>query len=81
VFKAYLATVPPLILETVRGVLHHALSTTPPTPVTLAWAPGYDFEVTIWQAPDTAETPGGVTVLCKSRYPADPHPLAGAGEG
>jgi hypothetical protein len=45
-------------------------------PVTFAWAPGYDYELTIWDVRDTAETAGGITVLFKSRYPSDPHPLA-----
>ncbi len=77
-FTTYLNTVPTIFTETLRNVMHHALSTTPPTPVCFAWAPGYDFELTIWQAPDTPETRGGITVLMKSRYPDDKHPLAGA---
>jgi hypothetical protein len=74
--KAYVHTLPPSIQETLRGVIHYALSTEPPTLITFAWAPAYDFEATVWQAPDTAETRGGITILVKSRYPADPHPLA-----
>ncbi len=76
VLGRYLSTVPYIFTETVRSVAHHALSTKPPTPVTFAWAPAYDFELTLWQAPDTAETRGGITVLVKSRYPDDAHPLA-----
>ena len=79
-FKSYLAKIPGSIQETLRGVIHHALSTEPPTLVTFAWAPAYDYEVTVWQAPDTAETRGGITVLLKSRYPDDKHPLASNGE-
>ena len=63
------------IIIGLRSIIHHALSTTPPTQVTFAWAPGYDFEMTVWQAPDTKTTKGGITVLVKSRYPADTHPL------
>jgi hypothetical protein len=33
--------------------------------------------VTIWQAPDTRTSRGGITVLVKSRYPDDTHPLQG----
>ncbi len=72
----YLKQMPASFQETVRGIIHHALSTEPPTPVTFAWAPGYDFELTLWHAPDTPRTRGGITVLVKSRYPADAHPLA-----
>ncbi len=75
-FKAYLAQLPGAIHETLRGVIHHALSTSPPTQITFAWAPAYDYEITIWQAPDTAQTKGGITVLIKSRYPDVKHPLS-----
>jgi hypothetical protein len=75
-FQAYLAQLPGAIHETVRSVIHHALSTEPPTQITFAWAPGYDYEVTVWQAPDTARTKGGITLLLKSRYPDDKHPLS-----
>lgn len=79
-WSRHLATAPGSFLEVLRGVIHHALSTEPPTPVTFAWAPGYDFEVTVWQAADTKTTRGGITVLLKSRYPDDPHPLRGGAE-
>jgi hypothetical protein len=71
----YLHQIPVGIQEAIRSVIHHALSTKPPTQVTFAWAPGYDYEVTVWQAPDTRTSRGGITVLVKSRYPNDKHPL------
>ena len=71
----YLHRIPMAIQETIRSVIHQSLSTTPPTQITFAWAPGYDYEVTVWQAPDTRTSKGGVTVLVKSRYPDDKHPL------
>ena len=74
-FSTYLETVPFIFKDTLRSVMYYALSTTPPTPVCFSWAPGYDFELTIWQAPDTPETRGGITVHIKSRYPDDRHPL------
>jgi hypothetical protein len=73
--KNHLASLPGAVSETLRATIHHALSTTPPTHVTFGWAPGYDHEVTVWQAPDTKDTKGGITVLVKSRYPDDKHPL------
>lgn len=75
-WKSYMKTVPEVFQETVRSVLHHAVNTTPPTNVTIAWAPGYDHEITVWQAPDSNATKGGITVLIKGRYPGDTHPLA-----
>lgn len=74
-WKSYLELAPVSFRETMRGIVHHALSTSPPTQVTFAWAPGYDYELTMWQAPDTQMTKGGITVLLKSRYPDDKHPL------
>lgn len=44
-------------------------------PVTFAWAPGYDWELGLWDVADTEETHGGMTVMIRSRYPDDPHPL------
>jgi hypothetical protein len=76
VFKAYFAKLPGAIHETLRGVIYHALSTSPPTQITFAWAPAYDYEVTVWQSPDTKQTKGGITVLVKSRYPDDKHPIS-----
>jgi hypothetical protein len=73
----YLHRIPGSIQETIRSVIYYSLGTTPPTQITFAWAPGYDYEVTIWQAPDTRTSRGGITVLVKSRYPDDAHPLQG----
>ena len=63
------------IRAAVRAVLHDNLTRDGTVPVTFAWVPGYDFEVSIWDVRDTAETAGGITILFKSRYPDDPHPL------
>ncbi len=78
-FRSYLGQLPGSVSEALRATIHHALSTSPPTLVTFAWAPSYDYELTCWQAPDTHETRGGITVLINSRYPADKHPLAAGG--
>ena len=74
-FRDYVCLIPGSIQESIRSTLHYALSTDPPTLVIGAWVPAYDYEVTVWQAPDTSETRGGITLLLKSRYPGDPHPL------
>jgi|ERR1700674_5306015 len=74
-WQDYLKTIPESMQAAILAVIHHALGTKPPTQVTFAWAPGYDYEVSIWQAPDTRATRGGITVLIKSRYPDDKHPL------
>lgn len=74
-WQEHLKEMPPAIRRGLRAVIHHALTTEPPTQVTFAWAPAYDYELTVWQAPDTKTTKGGITVLIKSRYPKDTHPL------
>jgi hypothetical protein len=78
----YLDRIPKSIQEAIRSIIFQALTTTPhPTQITFAWAPGYDYELTMWQAPDTHSPPnihpsrGGITLLIKSRYPLDKHPL------
>ena len=70
----YIEELPGSFQETLRNLTFFALSTRPPTPVTFSWTPGYDFELTIWDAPDTGRTRGGITVLLKSRYPGDTRP-------
>jgi len=72
----YLNRLPRSMQEAIRSTIYHALSTSPPTQITFAWAAGYDYELTIWDAPDTRQTRGGITILIKSRYPDDPHPLS-----
>ena len=67
------------IKAALRAVLHDNLTRDGTVPVTFAWAPGYDFEISIWDVRDTAETAGGITILFKSRYPDDPHPLDRSG--
>jgi hypothetical protein len=74
-WAGFLDTIPKSLQESIRSVIHYALSQTPPVNITFAWAPSYDFEVSIWDSPDTTATRGGITVLVKSRYPDDAHPL------
>ena len=72
----YVEELPASFQETLRNLAFFALSTKPPTTITFSWTPAYDFELTIWDAPDTGRTRGGITVLLKSRYPGDTLPLS-----
>ena len=63
--QAYLNSMPGSVAESLRGVMHHALTSNPVKPITFAWMPGYDFEVTV------SEMGCGITVIVKGRYPAD----------
>lgn len=71
----YIEELPASFQETLRNLAFFALSTKPPTTITFSWTPAYDFELTIWDAPDAGRTRGGITVLLKSRYPGDAHPV------
>jgi hypothetical protein len=62
-FQGYLDGLPGGVRETLRSVIYYALTSSPPVPITFAWAPAYDTGVTIW------EPPCGITVLFQSRYP------------
>jgi hypothetical protein len=75
----FIAKLPVSFQEAFRSIVHHALSTEPPTPIVFAWAPGYDYELTLWQSPDTPPTKGGITILMRGRYPNDKHPAAETG--
>jgi len=76
VFAEYIQTLPPAISEACRAVIFSALNRSPRQPITFAWAPGYDYELQLWDVSDTDATPGGITLLLRSRYPNDAHPLA-----
>ena len=73
---AYVEGWPSGIQAAVKAVISDNLMRDGTVPITFAWAPGYDFEVSIWDVRDTNETVGGITILFKSRYPDDTHPLA-----
>jgi hypothetical protein len=75
----YVKQMPASFREMLRAIIYHALSAKPATRITFAWAPGYDYELTMWDAPDTKATKGGITVLIRSRYPSDAHPLSRGG--
>ena len=75
-FDAFAESMPKGLQAAVTGAVRSAVERG--MPVTFAWAPGYDWEVSIWDVADTAETHGGTTILIRSRYPDDDHPLRGS---
>jgi len=68
---------PPTIIEAQRAVVHRNLEREEPFGMTFAWAPAYDWELTVWESPPTEISPGWITVLIKSRYPSDEQPVTG----
>ena len=68
---AFLGAFPTGLQEAMRALLHDNLTSGAPLDVTVAWAPGYEDELSLWQVAGNDHTNGGITVLVKSRYPAD----------
>ncbi|MDP3984640.1 MAG: hypothetical protein Q8Q52_06540 [Acidimicrobiia bacterium] len=67
--------IPGGIQESFRALMHHnGQREGGPVSVTLAWFPGYDYEIQMIEAPGTPVSKGGITVLFRSRYPLDRHP-------
>jgi hypothetical protein len=68
---------PPTIIEAQRAVVHRNLQRAEPYGMTFAWLPGYDYEVNVSESPPSGGAPGWITVIIKSRYPGDAHPVKG----
>ena len=70
-----LDALPTGIHEAIRACLKDAVQRE--MPVTIAWAPGYDYRLSLWDVSSTDQTQGGVTMLVETRYPDDGHPING----
>ena len=70
-----LDSLPSGIHEAIRAILRDAVNRE--MPVTIAWAPGYDYKLNVWDVSSTDDTLGGITLLVETRYPDDPHPING----
>ena len=68
---------PPTIIEAQRAVVRRNLEREEPFGMTFAWAPAYDWELTVWESPPTDISPGWITVLIRGRYPNDRQPVTG----
>lgn len=79
--KCYLGGAPPSIVVALLAIAHDALSRPHPTSIVFNWSPAYDFELVVWEAPDTSTTRGGIAITVKGRYPDDPHPLSAPSAG
>jgi len=69
-----LASIPKGTLEMVRALIRHNLQRPTPLAIQFIWSPGYDFELTVWEAAGTSVSPGGISIQIRTRYPLDPHP-------
>ena len=65
----YLDAWPQALQAAVRAVLQSAVERRPPVPVTIAWVPGYDYEVDAWESKSVKNSIGAITLLLRSPYP------------
>ena len=65
----YVAMMPRGFQESLRAILHYALTSEPRVLLNFSWAPAYDFEMTIWEMPEPPPAHTGMTILLKGRYP------------
>ncbi len=66
---AYVSMMPRGFQESLRAIIHYALSSDPRVLLNFSWAPAYDFEMTIWEMVEPAPAHTGMTILLKGRYP------------
>ena len=69
--KIYVSMMPRGFQEALRSVIHYALSSDPQVLLNFSWAPGYDFEMTIWEMVEPAPLHSGMTIALRGRYPDD----------
>jgi len=69
-----LGSIPAGTREMVRALIHHNLKRATPLAIQFQWAPGYDYELTVWEAAGTSVSAGGISVQIRTRYPLDAHP-------
>src|SRR6266581_6063539 len=61
--RQYLSSWPVGQQEALRAAIYSALNREPRLPVTFMWAPGYDYELSIFETAGTAESRGGMSIL------------------
>ncbi len=66
---AVLSAIPDGVTEAFRGALQSAILRG--VPVQIGWAPGYDYELSVWESKGTSTTIGAMTVFLRTRYPGD----------
>ena len=70
--KDYLDSWPQSLQAALRAVLQSAVERKPPVPVTIAWTPGYDYEMDVWESKSVKKSIGAITIVLRSPYPEVP---------
>lgn len=68
----YLDAWPHALQAALIAVLQNAVQRQPRVPVTIAWTPGYDYEVNVWESKSIKDSIGAITILLRSPYPDVP---------
>jgi hypothetical protein len=76
----FVSQIPPSIQEALIAILRSNLRRDVRKQMIVSWAPGYDWELTVWETASTSASRGGITMQIKSRYPADTHPARASRE-
>ena len=70
----FVSQIPLSIQDALIAILRSNLHRHARKQMIVSWAPGYDWELTIWETESTSASRGGITMQIRSRYPADTHP-------
>jgi hypothetical protein len=69
--QRYLESWPASLQEAFKAVVRSAVTRSPRVPITVCWAPGYDFELMVAESRQVGQSIGAITIFLRSRYPGD----------
>lgn len=72
--RDFIASTPASMQAAILAIAEENLSRAEPKQMMFTWAPGYDWELHVWESGSSTVSAGGITVQVRSRYPGDPHP-------
>lgn len=72
--KDFVDTTPASIQAAILAIAAENLARDEPKQMMFTWAPGYDWELHVWESSSSSISEGGITVQVRSRYPGDTHP-------
>lgn len=76
--KRFIDSAPASIQAAILAIAEDNLARDQPKQMMFTWAPGYDWELRVWESTSSTVSEGGITVQVRSRYPGDPHPGIGS---
>ncbi len=67
---------PRSVAEAFKAALHSALTRKTGGPITVSWIASYDYGLEVYESQSFDDSPGGLTIIVRSRYPFDRHPAS-----